>query len=178
MSLRRTITLAGLIFSTAALAFSVGSWKCASSWGRLVPPASVSPPSSDSDRRFVSIKLRVKGRDVPARLVDSGDAQEEVQAGDWAILKVGTEVDLPALRVNTGYAYEFAEPIFRLGNDYSKGIILGTGYVGQRTSSASPSEGCRGTIGSRSSCRSGPRCFARSRGSRGSWRTATLSDAR
>ena len=29
--------------------------------------------------------------------------------------------------------YDFAEPIFRLGNDYSKGIILSTGYVGQRT---------------------------------------------
>jgi hypothetical protein len=25
------------------------------------------------------------------------------------------------------------ETIFRLGNDYSKGIILSTGYVGQRT---------------------------------------------
>ena len=31
------------------------------------------------------------------------------------------------------FAYDFAEPIFRLGNDYSKGIILSTGYVGQRT---------------------------------------------
>ena len=30
-------------------------------------------------------------------------------------------------------AYDFAEPIFRLGNDHSKGIILSTGYVGQRT---------------------------------------------
>ena len=30
--------------------------------------------------------------------------------------------------------YDFADPIFRLGNDYSKGIILSTGYVGQRTS--------------------------------------------
>ena len=88
---------------------------------------------AESDRRFVSIKLRVKGSDLTARLVDTGDAQSEVEAGDWAILKVGTEVDLPALRVNTGYAYEFAEPISRLGNDYSKGIILGTGYVGQRT---------------------------------------------
>ena len=86
-----------------------------------------------SDRRFESIKLRIKGKDVSARLVDSGDAQIEVHSGDWAILKVRGEVDLPALRVNTGYAYDFAEPIFRLGNDYSKGIILATGYVGQRT---------------------------------------------
>ena len=42
-------------------------------------------------------------------------------------------LDLPPLRIDTSYAYEFAEPIFRLGNDYSKGIILSTGYVGQRT---------------------------------------------
>jgi hypothetical protein len=66
--------------------------------------------------------------------VDSGDATVEVHSGDWAIIKVAGTVDLPALRVDTGYGYEFAEPIFRLGNDYSKGIILSTGYVGQRTS--------------------------------------------
>jgi hypothetical protein len=43
-------------------------------------------------------------------------------------------VDLPPLHVNTKFSYDFADPIFRLGNDYSKGIILSTGYVGQRTS--------------------------------------------
>jgi len=32
------------------------------------------------------------------------------------------------------YAFDFADPIFRLGNDYSKGIILSTGYVGQKIS--------------------------------------------
>jgi hypothetical protein len=86
-----------------------------------------------SDRRFVSIKLRIGKRDVAARIVDTGDAQMEVHSGDWAILKVRGEVDLPPLRVNTAFAYDFADPIFRLGNDYSKGIILGTGYIGQRT---------------------------------------------
>ena len=40
---------------------------------------------------------------------------------------------LPALRIDTSYAYDFAEPIFRLGNDYSRGIVVSTGYVGQRT---------------------------------------------
>ena len=40
---------------------------------------------------------------------------------------------MPALRPDTSFGYDFAEPIFRLGNDYSKGIILSTGYVGQRT---------------------------------------------
>ena len=39
----------------------------------------------------------------------------------------------PRLRPDTAYAYDFADPIFRLGNDYSKGIILSTGYIGQRT---------------------------------------------
>ena len=45
-----------------------------------------------------------------------------------------TVARLPALRPDTSFSYDFAEPIFRLGNDYSKGIILSTGYVGQRTS--------------------------------------------
>ena len=36
--------------------------------------------------------------------------------------------------VDTSFAYDFADPIFRLGNDYSRGIILATGYVGQRIS--------------------------------------------
>lgn len=85
-------------------------------------------------RRIVSVTVRYKNKDLPATVVDSGDANVEVHAGDWAIIRVRAKVDLPALRVDTAYGYEFAEPIFRLGNDYSKGIILSTGYVGQRTS--------------------------------------------
>jgi hypothetical protein len=88
---------------------------------------------SGSTRRFEDIKLRIGGDDVSAKLVDTGDAPVEVHAGDWAILKVRGEVDLPPLQVNTDWGYEFASPIFRLGNDYSKGIILATGYIGQRT---------------------------------------------
>ena len=42
-------------------------------------------------------------------------------------------IDLPALTANLSYQFEFADPIFRLGNDYSKGIIVATGYVGQKT---------------------------------------------
>jgi S1-C subfamily serine protease len=84
-------------------------------------------------RRIVSIKIMVNGKAVPAKIVDTGDAQVEVDPGDWAILKVKDTVDLPALQVNLGYGFDFADPIFRLGNDYSKGIILSTGYVGQRT---------------------------------------------
>ena len=47
---------------------------------------------------------------------------------------VAVALDLPPLRIDTAFPYEFADPIFRMGNDYSKGIILSTGYVGQRTS--------------------------------------------
>jgi hypothetical protein len=73
------------------------------------------------------------GRAISARVIDTGDARVEVDPGDWAILKVKEAIDLPPLNVNMEYGFDFAEPIFRLGNDYSKGIILSTGYVGQKT---------------------------------------------
>ena len=84
-------------------------------------------------RKITSIKLMYDGRPIVARVVDSGDAKVEVDPGDWAILKVKEKIDLPALNTNLGYQFEFADPIFRLGNDYSKGIIVATGYVGQKT---------------------------------------------
>ena len=85
-------------------------------------------------RRIVSIKLTYKGHSLNARVVDVGDARIEVDRGDWAIVKVKEAVDLPSLDVNMNYGFDFADPIFRLGNDYSKGIMLATGYVGQKTS--------------------------------------------
>ena len=88
------------------------------------------PPS----RKIASVKIMYNGRPLVAKIVDMGDAQVEVDPGDWAILKVKEAVDLPALELNLGYGFDFAESIFRLGNDYSKGIILSTGYVGQKTS--------------------------------------------
>jgi hypothetical protein len=84
-------------------------------------------------RRIQSIKINYRGRAIGAQLVDAGDARAEVDPGDWAIIKVREAVDLPPLQVDLHYSFDFADPIFRLGNDYSKGIILGTGYVGQRT---------------------------------------------
>lgn len=87
--------------------------------------------SRDSARRMVSIKVIYQGAQVPAALVDAGDATAEVHRGDWAVIRT-RPLDLPALRPNTAFAYDFAEPIVRLGNDYSKGIIVSTGYVGQR----------------------------------------------
>ena len=82
---------------------------------------------------ITSVKIMYNGRAIAARVVDTGDAQVEVDPGDWAILKVKETIDLPPLNVNLAYGFDFAEPIFRLGNDYSKGIILSTGYVGQQT---------------------------------------------
>ena len=91
------------------------------------------PAEGRDSRRIVSVSVRYRNKDLPATIVDSGDANVEVHAGDWAIIRVRGKVNLPALRIDTAYNYDFAEPIFRLGNDYSKGIILSTGYVGQRT---------------------------------------------
>ena len=90
-------------------------------------------PGEDDGRRIVSVKLRINRKDVLATVMDAGDARVEVDAGDWAVLRVPKPVNLPPLRVNLGFSYDFADPIFRLGNDYSKGIILSTGYIGQRT---------------------------------------------
>jgi hypothetical protein len=90
------------------------------------------PAGGRERRRIVSVTVRYRNRDLPAQIVDSGDATVEVHPGDWAIVRVREDVDLPPLRVDTAFLFDFAEPIFRLGNDYSKGIILGTGYVGQR----------------------------------------------
>jgi hypothetical protein len=83
-------------------------------------------------RRIASVKIVYGGKELAATVVDSGTANVEVHHGDWAILKVRGEIDLPPLQIDVTYPYDFAEPIFRLGNDYSKGIIVSTGYVGQR----------------------------------------------
>jgi Trypsin-like peptidase domain len=83
------------------------------------------------ERRIRSVSILHEGKEVTAAVVDSGTADVEVHRGDWAILKVREEVDLPPLQIDVTYPYDFAEPIFRLGNDYSKGIIVSTGYVGQ-----------------------------------------------
>ncbi|HVZ24292.1 MAG TPA: serine protease [Vicinamibacterales bacterium] len=91
------------------------------------------PADSRDGRRMVDIKVRFKDKNLTAHIVDTGDAKVEVASGDWAIIRVNEAVNLPPLHVNPEYDYDFAEPIVRLGNDYSRGIILSTGYVGQRT---------------------------------------------
>jgi hypothetical protein len=86
-----------------------------------------------TNRKITSVKVMYRGKEVAAKVIDTGDADVEVHSGDWAIIKT-RDLDLPPLHVDSAFAYDFADPIFRLGNDYSKGIILSTGYVGQRTS--------------------------------------------
>jgi len=89
--------------------------------------------NANGARKVVSVVVMYDGKEVPAKVVDVGDADVEVHSGDWAIIKT-RDLDLPALHPDTAFGYDFASPIFRLGNDYSKGIILSTGYVGSRTS--------------------------------------------
>jgi S1-C subfamily serine protease len=83
---------------------------------------------------ITSVRVVYKNEEIPAKVVDAGAANVEVDPGDWAIVRT-RDLDLPALHVDSDFAFDFADPIFRLGNDYSRGIILSTGYVGQRTSS-------------------------------------------
>jgi hypothetical protein len=87
---------------------------------------------SSTPRKIARLRIVYKGKEIPATVIDTGKAEMEVDPGDWAILKT-KELDLPPLRVDTAFPYEFADSIFRLGNDYSKGIVVSTGYVGQRT---------------------------------------------
>src|SRR5439155_15920851 len=61
-------------------------------------------------RRITSVKIMYNGRAVDARVVDAGEALVEVDPGDWAILKVKENIDLPPLDVNLGYAFDFADP--------------------------------------------------------------------
>jgi hypothetical protein len=93
----------------------------------------LSEDGQKSDRTITSIKVLYQGKELAAKLIDAGKAEMEVDKGDWAIIKT-RDLDLPALRVDTSFAYDFADPIFRLGNDYSKGVVASTGYIGQRTS--------------------------------------------
>jgi hypothetical protein len=87
---------------------------------------------SSSSRKITKLRIVYKGNEIPATVIDTGKAEMEVDNGDWAIIKT-RELDRPPLRVDTAFPYEFADSIFRLGNDYSKGIVVSTGYVGQRT---------------------------------------------
>ena len=98
-----------------------------------VKHAVVAIGDGQKSRHIQSVKIRYKGKEILARVVDVGDAKFEVDPGDWAILKVNEPLDLPALTIDLAFSFVFADPIFRLGNDYSQGVIPAAGYVGQRT---------------------------------------------
>lgn len=83
--------------------------------------------------RITAVRLRLGERVADAEVVDAGDAEKEVEPGDWAVIRVRGPVTLPALRPNLRYDFAFADPIVRLGNDYSKGIIASAGFVGEHT---------------------------------------------
>jgi hypothetical protein len=85
-------------------------------------------------RRMSTIEVDYAGKKVRASLVDAGDADGAVQSGDWAIIRT-RPLDLPTLTPVLSFPFDFAEPIARLGNDYSQGIQVANGYVGQRTQS-------------------------------------------
>src|SRR5690349_213494 len=72
------------------------------------------------DRKITSVKIVYRGKEIPARVVDTGDADVEVHSGDWAIIKTAKELDLPSLHIDTAFGYDFAEPIFRLGNEIGR----------------------------------------------------------
>lgn len=88
----------------------------------------VAAASTQPDGR---IRLRVGDAYVRASVVDAGDAEGEVDPGDWAILKVDATLPIRPLRIDVHYAYPFADPVARMGNDYSRGIIATTGHIGQ-----------------------------------------------
>ena len=85
-------------------------------------------------RRIEEIKIRYKGQDLPARSRRLRQRQRRGALRATGRSSVSAAASTSSrCTIDTSYAYDFAEPIFRLGNDYSKGIILSTGYVGQRT---------------------------------------------
>src|SRR5262249_3192515 len=49
-----------------------------------------------TNRKIPSVKVMYRGKEIPARVVDTGDADVEVHSGDWAIIKT-KELDLPPL---------------------------------------------------------------------------------
>src|SRR5262249_34055274 len=65
-----------------------------------------------SARRITSVKVMYRGKEIPAKVIDTGDADVEVHSGDWAIIKT-RDLDLPPLHVDSAFGYEFADPIFR-----------------------------------------------------------------
>jgi hypothetical protein len=74
-------------------------------------------------RKIAAIKIRMRRQGSASQAHRRGRRRRgsaQRRLGDHQ----DPDLDLPSLRVDTAFPYEFADPIFRLGNDYSKGIIL------------------------------------------------------
>jgi len=84
-------------------------------------------------RKITSVKVAYNGKLLNARVIDIGNSTAEVEPDDWAIIKVKESINLTELKINLNFGFEFADPIYRIGNDYSKGMLIATGYIGQRT---------------------------------------------
>ena len=85
-------------------------------------------------RKITSVKLMYKGQLLNARSRRFRRCPRRSRPGRLGDREgQGDRSTCRPLNLNLSYGFEFADPIFRLGNDYSKGIILSTGYVGQRT---------------------------------------------
>ena len=60
-----------------------------------------------SGRKIVSVKVVYRGKEIPAKVVDFGDADAEVQSGDWAIIhtrdarSAGAATPTPATRTTS-----------------------------------------------------------------------------
>src|SRR5262249_32527450 len=63
--------------------------------------------NANGSRRVSSVVVMFDGKEVPAKIVDFGDADVEVHSGDWAIIKT-KDLDLPALHLDTAFGYDFA----------------------------------------------------------------------
>ena len=145
----------------------------------------------DDDRaghaKIASIKVMYKGKEIPARLIDAGDADVEVHSGDWAIIKTQAISICRALQLDTGVRAT-TSPSRSSGSATTtrraSSSRPATSASGRRTAwspasptaipacpaaacsisaatwSASRSAGCRATTASRSSCRFAPRCCA------------------
>src|SRR5690349_15931753 len=58
----------------------------------------------NGQRKITSIRVMHKGKEVPAKLIDAGDADVEVHSGDWAIIRT-RPLDIPALHPNVDFGY-------------------------------------------------------------------------
>ena len=83
-------------------------------------------------RRIASVRIVTAARSFPLQRSIAAPPMLRCIAADERSSRCEARSTCRALQIDVAYPYEFAEPIFRLGNDYSKGIIVSTGYVGQR----------------------------------------------